>query len=206
MRIVVVDDHPLIRKGISMILSLETNIEVVGEGSNVKEGIEIINNTKPDLAIINLKLRKESGLSIVSSINKDNNSCKMIILTTLMEEKEFKEAEALGVVGYILKDALPEEICYAIRVIAKGRKYYDPGIMEVLMKKENKIVIDTLTCREKDVLRELGKGLNNMEIANKLFITEHTVKKHVSQVLSKLGYSDRTQAAIYAVKSGLVKY
>jgi len=201
----VIDDHPLIRKGISMILSLEGNIEVVGEGSNVKEGIEIINSTKPDLAIIDLKLRKDSGLGIVSSIKKDNGICKMVILTTLIEESEFKQAEALGVDGYILKDAVPEEICYAIRVIEKGRKYYDPGIIEVVMKKEDEIAIDILTSRERDVLIELGKGLNNMEIANKLFITEHTVKKHVSQILCKLGYSDRTQAAIYAVKSGLVK-
>lgn len=204
MRIVVIDDHPLIRKGISMILSLDGDIEVVGEGSNIKEGIEIINSTMPDLVIIDLRLRNECGLDIISNIDRTKNHCKIVILTTLIDERLFKASEALGVNGYILKDALPEEICYAIRMIAKGRKYYDPGIMEAVIKKECEVAIDNLTFREKDVLKELGRGLNNMEIANSLYITENTVKKHVSKVLSKLGYSDRTQAAIYAVTVGIV--
>lgn len=204
MKVVIIDDHPLVRKGIAMVLSLEGDIEVIGEASDVESGINLIMEEKPDLALIDLRLGKKSGLDVVVKIDRKDYKGKLVILTTSSEERDFKNAEAAEVDGYILKDALPEEICYAIRLISKGRKYYDPGVMEALVKDENQSDLDCLTCREKDVLKLLGKGLSNMEIAGTLYITEHTVKKHVSQILSKLGYADRTQAAIHAVTAGLV--
>ncbi|KGK85942.1 response regulator transcription factor [Clostridium sp. HMP27] len=205
MKVVVIDDHPLVIKGLNTILALEKEIEVVGEAFDVKNGVEIIKSTRPDIALIDLRLGISSGLDIISRLEREKCNCKFVILTTSASEEDFKNCKEANVDGYILKNALPEEICYAIKIIYKGRKYYDPGILENIMSAENEIAIDCLTLRERDVLISLGKGLSNKEIAKKLYITEYTVKKHVSQVLNKLELSDRTQAAIYAVSSGIIK-
>lgn len=200
MRIVIVDDHPLVRRGLSAVLSFEKDIEVIGEASTVNEAIDLIIRTKPDQVLVDIRLDNESGLDIISKIDRRNIQCKFTVLTSALEERDFKIAEELGVDGYILKEALPEEIIYAIHLIGKGRKYYDPGIMEIAMKKKEYSITEKLTEREKDVLETLGKGLSNKEIAKTLFITEFTVKKHVGQVLAKLNLADRTQAALYANK------
>lgn len=207
MRLVIIDDHTLIRKGVSMVLSMEKDFEIVGEASDLKGGLKLINEVKPDLALIDLRLGNDNGLDLIGKVDKSKLNCKLVILTTSSEEEDFKSAEAKGVDGYILKDALPEEIIYAIRLIIRGRRYYDPAVIENVMKAQDEIAvtIEELTSREKDVLIALGKGLSNMEIARQLFITEHTVKKHVSQIFSKLDLVDRTQAALYAVSKGLVK-
>lgn len=206
MRIVIVDDHPLVRKGLTSVLSLEPDIEIVGEASGVEDALKTIERLKPDLSLIDLKLGDEYGLDIIERINRDEVKSKFAILTSSVSEEDFKYAEQIKVDGYILKEALLDEILYAIRVIARGRKYYDPGVMDILMQKNNEGIIEELTEREKDVLIALGKGLNNRDIANKLYITEYTVKKHVSQILAKLDLHDRTQAALYANNKGLVKY
>lgn len=205
MKVVIIDDHPLVIKGLNTILSLEKEIEVVGEAYDVKNGIEIIISTKPDIALIDLRLGISSGLDILSKIDKEKSNCKFVILTTSSGEVDFKNCKEANVDGYILKDAFPEEICYALKVIAKGRKYYDPGVLENIITTQDEIAIDCLTTREKDVLASLARGLSNKEIAKSLYITEYTVKKHVSQVLDKLDLSDRTQAAIYAINSGMIK-
>jgi DNA-binding NarL/FixJ family response regulator len=205
MKVVIIDDHPLARKGIGMILSLEGDIEVAGEAQDSDSGIKLITEVKPDIALIDLKLGKECGLDILNKIDRKKLSCKIAIITISIFGDDFKKAKEMGVDGYILKDALPEEICYAVRVIARGRKYFDPGMIESIMKTEDEIGIDSLTPRERDVLRALGEGLTNMEISKRLYITEHTVKKHVGNIFSKLGFIDRTQAAIYAVHKGLIR-
>lgn len=205
MKVVIIDNHPLARKGIEMILSLEGDIEIAGEAKDIDSGVKLITEVNPDIALIDLKLGKECGLDILNKIDRKKLNCKIAIITISNSGDDFKNSEQRGVDGYILKDALPEEICYAVRVIAHGRKYYDPGIIEKIMKAEDDFGLDSLTPREKDVLRALGEGLTNMEISKKLYISEHTVKKHVGNIFSKLGFSDRTQAAIYAVSKGLVR-
>jgi len=205
LKIVIVDDHPLVRKGLSSVLLFEKDIEVIGEASTVNEGIDVIKKLMPDQVLLDLRLDNESGLDIISKINKREIQCKFTVLTSSLDERDFKTAEQLGVDGYILKEALPEEIIYAIHLIGKGRKYYDPGILEIVMKKNEDNVTEKLTEREKDVLESLGKGFSNRDIANELFITEFTVKKHVSQILVKLNLSGRTQAALYANNKRLIK-
>lgn len=205
MKVILIDDHPLVRKGLAAVLSLESDIELVGEASNTKDAIDIINKKKPDLALVDLRLGNEYGLDIIEK-SKDRLNCKFIVLTSSGYEEDFRKAEEIGAQGYVLKEALPEELLYAIRLVSKGRKYYDPGIMDTIMNPTTKdTMVEELTLREREVLNALGEGLSNKAIAKKLFITEYTVKKHVSQILSKLELSDRTQAALYAYSNGLIK-
>ena len=192
MKIIIVDDHPLVRQGLASLISMESDMELIGECSNVQEALTMIDEKKPDLAIIDLKLGKESGLEIVSADKE--HKCKYVILTSSAAYADFKKSEEVNVDGYVLKEALPEELLYALRLVGRGRKYYDPVLLEYKLQEGN----DNLTLREKEVLQKLGQGLNNQEIADDLFISENTVKKHVSQILAKLNLHDRTQAALYA--------
>lgn len=203
MKILVVDDHPLVRKGISSALSFEEDIKEVFEASNVKEAIKIIEREKPNLAIIDLYLGYEDGLEIVSKCKEKDVDTKFVILTSSVKKDDFQRGMKIGVDGYILKEAFAEDIIYAIRVILRGKQFIDPEVIRYQATNilENK-VLDELTPREYDVLEELGKGLSNYEIAKKLYISENTVKKHVSNILSKLELTHRTQAALLVNNAG----
>lgn len=210
MKVVIVDDHPLVRKGLTSILSLDGTMEVLGEATNSREALELFNTIKPDLVLVDLRLGNESGLDLITDAKRLGLSCKFVVLTSSSEENDFKRAKEIGVEGYILKEALPEELLYALNIIRKGRKYYDTAVLDMLMNSRNIIEedghIEQLTPKEKEILIELGKGHSNREISKILYITEYTVKKHVSQVFAKLGLADRTQAALYANAKGLVTY
>jgi len=210
MKVVIVDDHPLVRKGLTSILSLDGTMEVLGEATNSREALELFKTSKPDLVLVDLRLGNESGLDLITDAKRLGIACKFVVLTSSSEENDFKRAKELGVEGYILKEALPEELLHALNVIRKGRKYYDTAVLDMLMNSSNLIEedgqIEQLTPKEKEILIELGKGHSNREISKILYITEYTVKKHVSQVFAKLGLADRTQAALYANAKGLVTY
>lgn len=210
MKVIIVDDHPLVRKGLSSLLTLDGSMEVIGEATNRREAMELLKTLKPDLALVDLRLGNESGLDLITEAIGLGGNCKFVILTSSTEEDDFKRAKAIGIDGYILKDAFPEELLHALRIISKGRKYYDPGVFDLLMNARKPLEIDNqieqLTPKEREVLLELGMGLSNREISKSMYITEYTVKKHVSQVLAKLDLSDRTHAALYANAKGLVTY
>ncbi len=202
MKLLLIDDHPLVRKGLQFVLSLEKDIEVIGEASNRSEAIFLIETHTPDIALVDLKLGNENGLDIVADSLRNKTFCKFIVLTSSVSDYDFRKAQEIGAYGYVLKDALPEELLYAIRLVDRGRKYYDPGIISEMMNHSyNDYDTDTLTPREQEVLFALGEGLSNKDIANKLYISDYTVKKHVSQILAKLGLADRTQAALYVQKN-----
>lgn len=206
MKIILIDDHPLVRKGLVSVLSLEKDINVIGEAGDIKKALKLIQEGKPDLALVDIRLGKEYGLDIIEKSCKNNINCKFIVLTSSTDPQDFKRAEEVGAQGYVLKEALPEELLYAVRLVGRGRKYYDPGIMDQILKgKSSDYGIEELTSREQDVLVALGEGLSNKDIAKKLFITEYTVKKHVSQILAKLELTDRTQAALYAHSKGYIR-
>ncbi|GKU31616.1 response regulator [Clostridium folliculivorans] len=192
MKLVVIDDHPLVRKALVSLLS-NSDIEEIKEISNVEEAMSIIVKDTPEIAMIDVRLGKENGLEIVRRTKEMKLKTKFIVLTSFISQEEFLKAEEIGVDGYILKDAYPEDILYALSVVRRGKKYYDPAITE---KKEDNL-INTLTSREKEVLNELGKGLRNEEIANNLYISEHTVKKHVSSILAKFNLNHRSQIVCY---------
>ncbi|ODA40855.1 response regulator transcription factor [Desulfosporosinus sp. BG] len=198
MTFVSIDDYPLARQGLMAVMGLEEGFEFVGQASCVNEARDVISRCKPEIIIVDLKLKDECGFDVISEIRRSNQNCKVVILTSSLDPNDFKRASDMNVDGYIFKDAMPEEIVNAVRLVSKGRRYYDPSIMEIVMKKEKMDNIEQLTSRELEVLVELSKGLNNKAIAKELFITEYTVKKHVSQILGKLGLKCRTQAAVYA--------
>ncbi|MFC4409954.1 response regulator [Chungangia koreensis] len=207
MKVVIVDDHPLIRKGIAELVTIEDSMEVVGEASDYTEGLNRIIELKPDLAIVDLRLAGKSGLALVKECREKGVNSKFTILTSSSNQQDFNQAKQVGVDGYILKEALPEELLHALKVIGKGRKYFDPGVLELMTNEvEEDEFIEHLTPKEKEVLIELGKGMSNRDISERLFVTEYTVKKHVSQILAKLELTDRTQAALYANAKGLVSY
>ncbi|MDR3541173.1 MAG: response regulator transcription factor [Desulfosporosinus sp.] len=201
MNIVIVDDHPLVLQGLTAVISVEGDMNLIGEAANADEAVEIITRTKPDIALVDLRIMDVSGLDIVKVCMEKVPTCKYIILTYSVEQEDFRRARELGVDGYVLKEAFPEELISAIRLVSRGRKYYDPSMVDLMMNKdESDSNIEQLTPRELEVLSALGEGLNNKSIAKKLFITEYTVKKHVSQVLAKLNFTDRTRAALYAME------
>ncbi|MGI6343474.1 MAG: response regulator [Bacillota bacterium] len=204
MRIVLVDDHPLVWQGIKAVLATEPDLELVGWAGNGADAEAMVLEKDADLVLVDLRLPGESGLDIIRRLKPKVPLARFVVLTTSAEQSDITEAMNLGVDGYILKEAMPEEMLTGIRLVAKGRPYYDPVIMQILLTHQSqKDRVAGLTERELDVLQELARGLSNREIATKLFITEYTVKKHVSGILSKLDLKDRTQAALFAVEHGV---
>ena len=186
MRVLIVVDHPLVRMGISTALSFEENIEEVIEASNVAEALRKLSQQRIEIALIDLNLGKEQGLDIILKARRRGFLTKFIILTSSLRREDFERAREIGVDGYILKEAFPEDILYALSVVSRGKNYIDPELLSYKMKGTMQSGLDELTQRERDVLMELGKGLSNSQIAQRLHISENTVKKHVSNILSKL--------------------
>ena len=197
MKILIVDDHPLVRKGIISILSFEESIKEIIEAGDIAEAMKKIQMEKPEVAIVDLNLGYEDGLEIIEKSREKECKTKFIILTSSIKKDDYTRAKKMNVDGYILKEAFAEDIIYAISVVVRGKQFIDPEVIKYESKK-NEIDqhLNDLTPREGDVLVELGKGLSNIEIAGELFISENTVKKHVSNILSKLDLSHRTQAAL----------
>lgn len=207
MRVLIMNDHPFIRRGVVSLLEEQPSCEWIVEATNFSMGSELIVKEMIDIVIVDVTLGEKSGFEFIRQARKINTECKFIVFTASLKYQEFSEAQRLEVDGYILKNVLPEEFLHALQIIKRGRKYYDPDVIEL----KNHGVNDThfvnqLTAKELEVLIELGKGNNNKVIAENLYISEYTVKKHVSQILSKLDLPDRTQAALYANAMGIVTY
>jgi len=207
-KMIMVDDHPLVKEGIEAVVNLESDLELNGYAANAEDAIELIREQMPHIALIDLRLQNDQhGLDIIREARKMNSTTRYIILTSFATEEEIKKAMEEKVEGYILKEALPEELLLAIRAVSRGRKFYDPAVVQYALEQPQavqKSTLEKLTPREIDVLRLLGRGCNNRAIAEELVISEHTVKKHVGQILEKLHLQDRTQAALYSVS--LKKY
>ncbi|NLY77072.1 MAG: response regulator transcription factor [Tissierellia bacterium] len=202
MKILIVDDHPLVRKGIISTLSFEKTIDEIFEASNKDEAMNTIQRAKPELAIVDLYLSGENGLDIVSDSRRRGYKTKFMILTSSVKKDDFIRAKEIGVEGYILKEAFAEDIIYALRVVLRGKKFIDPEIIKYETSSISQdSYLERLTPREREVLEEIANGLSNCDIAQKLYISENTVKKHVSNILSKLELEHRTQAALLVKKS-----
>lgn len=204
MKVVIVDDHPVVRKGIEDMLRLEKDMEILKSASTYQAGLGTIKDNDPDMAIIDLKLAEENGIDLIVEAKKHTQNCQFMILSSYSNAQEVSRAISCGIYGYVLKDALPEELLEAIRLVAKGRKYYDPEIIDMVINNGNESSpFGELTERETDILKALAEGLSNRAIAEKLVVSENTVKKHICNILEKLELQDRTQAALLAYSHGL---
>ncbi len=203
MKLILIDDHPLVLQGISSVLELQEDMEIVGTTTSGREGMLLLQEHQPDIALVDLRLPGEHGLDIIKKGRQHAPACRFIVLTSFGSDADIQRAMSEKVEGYILKEAMPEELIAAIRMVAKGRHYVDPSIMEKVVQSYESNPMGELTPREKEVLETLARGMSNREIAATLFITEYTVKKHVGQILEKLNLADRTQAALFGFARGL---
>ncbi len=208
-QVLIVDDHAIVRQGLRSLLIEEPDIELVGEAGSGEEAVAQALRRKPDVVLLDLRMPGPlDGLGALARIRAQCPATQVVVLTTFSGEREVKEAVASGAIGYLLKDALKEDILRAIRNAVVGRPSLHPEAQRHLMRRvtaaRETAPHDDLTARELDVLRLLGQGRSNKAIAARLDLTEGTVKGYVSTVLSKLGVDDRTQAALYAVRHGLV--
>lgn len=203
MRLILVDDHPMVLQGVSSVINSQKDMKVVGTASTCDEGLRLLRELQPDLAVVDLKIGNDYGLDLVKQGRSIAPGCRFIVLTSFSDGFYIKECLAQKVEGYILKEATPEEFLVAIRLVARGRNYVDPAVMQQIISHDDRDPIEQLTSREREVLEALAKGMSNREIAAALYITEYTVKKHVSQILDKLELADRTQAALYAYSKGM---
>ncbi|RSD29481.1 response regulator transcription factor [Mesobacillus subterraneus] len=207
-RVAVVDDHEMVRKGILSYLETEAGIEIVGEANSGKKAVTLVKETKPDVVLMDLLMENGTGIEATREILQFNSACKIIIITSFYDDEQVFPAIEAGAFSYMLKTATASEVIQAIEKAAKGEAVIEPKVANRMMNKlraPERKPHDELTEREMDVLKCIGEGMTNQQISEELFIGVKTVKTHVSNILGKLGISDRTQAAVYANRNGLIK-
>jgi len=204
-KILIVDDHSVVRQGLRMFLNLEPDFNIVGEAVNGVDAIQKVSQLKPDVVLMDLLMPVMDGIEAISKIKKNYPDVEVIALTSVLEDAAVYNAIRAGAIGYLLKDTEADELIRAIKAAASGQVQLSPKIAERLVREvsapDNP---EKLTDREKEVLIMLADGKSNKEIAAGLYIGETTVKTHVSNILMKLGVPSRTQAALYAIRIGLV--
>ena len=205
--VLIVDDHAVVRRGLRTLLELQEEIEVVGEAANGLEAVEQASQLLPDVVLMDLMMPEMDGIEATRRIRSLSPATKVVILTTFAEDDNVFPSIKAGAQGYLLKNVSPPDLVKAIQAAHRGEAQLDPEIAKKLMDeistRPSKPASDDLTGRELDVLRLIARGRNNRDIAGDLILSEKTVKTHVSNILSKLHLSDRTQAAIYALREGL---
>jgi two-component system, NarL family, response regulator LiaR len=204
-RVLIVDDHDVVRQGLKMYLSLDAELEVVGEAENGQAALRLARELRPEVILMDLLMPVMDGIASITAIRQELPDSEIIALTSVLEDASVVGAVRAGAIGYLLKDTKAEELCRAIKAAAAGQVQLSPQAAARLMREVKAPQSpERLTERETDVLRLLAMGRSNKEIALELNIGEKTVKTHVSSVLAKLDVPSRTQAALYAVRIGLV--
>jgi two-component system, NarL family, response regulator LiaR len=204
-RVPITDDHGVVRQGLRMFLSLDPEFEVVGEAENGREALAMARELQPDVVLMDLLMPVMDGISATEAIRKELPEVEVVALTSVLEDASVTGAVRAGAIGYLLKDTDSDELSRAIKAAAEGRVHLAPEAAARLMREvrapENP---EALTDREAEVLKLVARGKANKQIAGALYVSEKTVKAHVSAILMKLGVQSRTQAALYAVRAGLV--
>lgn len=209
-KVVLADDHILMREGIRQLLEFDGSIEVIGEANDGMECIEVLEKVKPDVLLLDINMPKKNGIEVLEDIKKKKLSVKVLILTVHNEIEYLLKAVDIGVDGYILKDSESAELKKAINAVMNDESYIQPHLIPAL---NNRLVtrdvdkdkIDLLTKRELEVLIQVANGMFNKEIATTLNISERTVKNHISNIFKKIEVSDRTQAAVFAIRNDIIK-
>jgi NarL family two-component system response regulator LiaR len=204
-RILIVDDHGVVRQGLRMYLALDPELEVVGEAVNGAEALRLAHEQKPDVVLMDLLMPVMDGIAATTAIRRELPDIEVIALTSVLEDSAVYGAMRAGAIGYLLKDTEADELSRAIKAAAAGQVQLSPSVAARLLREVPAPPLpEPLTERETEVLRELASGKSNKEIAAALVIAEKTARTHVSNILAKLGVASRTQAALHAVRSGLV--
>jgi len=210
-RVLLVDDHKVVRRGLRGFLELLDDIEIVGEAENGREAVEAARDLRPDVVLMDLLMPELDGIGAITQIKAELPEVELVALTSFVEEARVTAALEAGASGYILKDADADDVADAIRAAHRGEVHLDPAVAGLLARRVREraaAAADTsaepLTDREREVLGLVAKGLSNKAIADRLAITERTARTHVSNILGKLGLASRTQAALYAVDHGMV--
>jgi NarL family two-component system response regulator LiaR len=208
-KVVFVDDHEMVRIGVSSYLSAQPDIEVIGEADNGKKGVELSLSLRPDIILMDLVMKEMDGIEATKQIIEAWPEAKIIIVTSFLDDEKVYPALEAGATSYLLKTSKASEIASAVRSTFHGQSILEPEVTgKMMMKMRQKDVThphDQLTSREMEILMLMAEGKSNQEIADELFIALKTAKTHVSNILSKLEVQDRTQAVIYAFKHSLVK-
>lgn len=206
-RVLVVDDHAVVREGLRAFLDLQDGIDVVGEASDGDEAIAAAEELLPDVVLMDLVMPRLDGLAAMRALRERVPGARVIVLTSFLDDEKVLPALRAGAAGYLLKNAAPQELARAIRAAFAGEVVLDPVVAARLVDTLAGGVepLDRLTPREREVLELIGRGFPNKLIARELGLSEKTVKTHVGHVLAKLGVTDRTQAAVVAVRAGLVE-
>jgi two-component system, NarL family, response regulator LiaR len=207
-RIVIADDHAIVREGLRALLATEPDLELVAEAT---DGIQVVTKAralKPDVILLDLMMPRMDGVEAITEIKKDWEEAHIIVLTSFSDDEKVFSAIRSGALGYLLKDSSPQDLLNAIHTVAKGEGFLSPSIASKVMREINQPpklppTKDPLTERENEILQLVAQGLTNDQIAERLVVSERTVRTHVSNILAKLQLANRTQAALYALKEGL---
>jgi DNA-binding NarL/FixJ family response regulator len=201
-RIFSVDDHPLLREGIAALVNNQPDMVIAGEAATGAEALQLFKKLQPDVTLLDLRLPDASGIDILIAIRTEFPDARIIMLTTFEGDVEIHRALQAGARGYLLKNMPPAELLDVIRQVHAGKKRIPPAIASQLAEHMSD---ETLTDREVEVLRAVAGGNKNRDIANKLFISEETVKVHIKHIMEKLGAADRTQAVTIGVRRGIIQ-
>lgn len=207
-RVMVVDDHTVVRKGLCSLLTAKYGLDVVGEAADGVEAVDKARELQPDVILMDLIMPRKTGLEAIIEIKKENPRARILVLTSFSEDAQIAAAIKAGAMGYVLKDASPDELIHTIRGVHMGKLSIPAEMMQIVLVGSSERQTESspdneLTSREMDVLRQLAAGRSNQEIGDALGVSTTTIRTHVSSILRKLNLENRTQAALYAIEKGL---
>jgi two-component system, NarL family, response regulator LiaR len=205
----IADDHAVVREGLRSLINTEPGMVLAGEASNGEEAVTLWRRLKPDVTLLDLMMPRKDGITAIREIKEIDPQARILVLTSFFEDEQVFPAIKSGALGYLLKDSSPHELLQAIREVYNGDSFLDPVIARKVIQELNRPTklpptSDPLSEREMEVLRLIAEGLSNQEIADHLVISERTARNHVGNILSKLHLANRTQAALFAIRSGLI--
>lgn len=209
-KIMIVDDHSMIREGLKNLLELDGDVEVIAEAENGEECLEKLQTVKPDVLLLDINMPKMNGIEVLQKLKDKKSKIKVLVLTVHNETEYLMKAVGIGISGYVLKDSESSELKKAIFAIHNGENYIQPSLIpalnsKMIEKSEDEMKIDSLTRRELQVLKEMAVGKFNRDIAKEMEISERTVKNHISSIFKKLDVTDRTQAAVFAIRNNIIQ-